>query len=60
MRRDVRVRALAQHICEWFFSGCASAAAAWFALAIACMAVLAWFFVFSPFGAPAGPVYAEF
>lgn len=36
------------------------AAAAWALAALVLLAVLAWFFVCSPYGAPAAPVYAEF
>lgn len=45
---------------DWFFSDSWSAAAAWLALAICLMAVLAWFFLLSPYGAPAEPVYAAY
>ena len=44
----------------WFFSDGPLAAVAWLVLALACMGVLAWFFILSPYGAPAAPVYAEF
>lgn len=44
----------------WFFGGSWTAAAAWALLVLALTAVLAWFFLLSPYGAPAAPVYAEF
>lgn len=44
----------------WFFSDSWSAALAWCALALALIAVLAWFFAASPYGAPAAPVYAAY
>lgn len=44
----------------WWYGTSTSAAIAW-ALALAALAgVLAWFFICSPYGAPAAPVYAEF
>ncbi|WP_195420414.1 hypothetical protein [Collinsella sp. D33t1_170424_A12] len=52
-------RALAP-VRAWFFSDAWSAAAAWFALALALLAILAWYFVLSPYGAPAAPVYAAY
>lgn len=47
-------------VSAWFYSDAPGAAAAWFAAVLALVAVLVWFFVFSPYGAPASPVYAEF
>lgn len=44
----------------WFFGDSWSAALAWAAVAVACVGVLAWFFLVSPFGVPAQPVYAGF
>ena len=44
----------------WFYSDATSAAVAWFAAVVVLVAVLGWFFVLSPYGAPASPVYAEF
>lgn len=44
----------------WFDSDATSAALAWLAAIALCAGVLAWFFVSSPYGAPAAPVYAEF
>jgi len=44
----------------WFYSDATSAALAWLAAIALCAGVLAWFFVASPYGAPAAPVYAEF
>ena len=38
----------------------ATSAALWLAAIALCAGVLAWFFVASPDGAPAAPVYAEF
>lgn len=53
-------RRKAEQVRTWFFSPAPSAAVAWFVLAFALLAVLAWFFLCSPYGAPAAPVYAEF
>lgn len=50
----------AARVREWFFSASWSAAVAWLVCALALIAVLVWFFVFSPFGVPAAPVYAGF
>ncbi len=62
-----RLQAVQDLLCDraagvrtWFFSAAPSAAAAWFVLVLALLAVLAWFFLYSPYGAPAAPVYAEF
>lgn len=55
-----RVLEARDRLCAWFFSDAMTAAAAWCLAALALAAVLAWFFVWSPFGAPAAPVYAEF
>ncbi len=44
----------------WFYSDATSAALAWLVAIALCAGVLAWFFVASPYGAPAAPVYAEF
>ncbi|MFR3275797.1 MAG: hypothetical protein ACLTOP_08780 [Collinsella phocaeensis] len=41
-------------------SDSAISAAVWALAALALLAVLAWFFACSPYGAPAAPVYAEF
>ncbi len=54
------LRERAEKLRTWFFSAAPSAAAAWFVLVVALVAVLAWFFLYSPYGAPAAPVYAEF
>lgn len=56
--RDAR-RRLAP-VRRWFFSNAWFAALAWFAIAIVLVAALGWFFVFSPYGAPAAPVYAAY
>lgn len=45
---------------EWFFSDSWSAALAWFAVAAVLVAALGWFFVLSPYGAPAAPAYAAY
>ncbi|MBE6468434.1 MAG: hypothetical protein E7001_00330 [Coriobacteriaceae bacterium] len=45
---------------SWFLGGSRSAALAWAASVLALIAVLVWFFILSPYGAPAAPVYAEF
>lgn len=55
-----RVREAYGRLCAWFFSDAMTAAVAWCLAALALAAVLVWFFVWSPFGAPAAPVYAEF
>lgn len=55
-----RLHPAAEAVRAWFFSNSWTAAAAWCALVLVLVAVLVWFFVFSPFGAPAKPVYAEF
>lgn len=49
-----------ERVRAWFYSDAPSAALAWFAVIGALVAVLVWFFEFSPYGAPASPVYAEF
>lgn len=53
-------RACASRVITWFFGDSWSAGLAWAAVVIALAAILAWFFIFSPYGAPAAPVYAEF
>ncbi|RHF38503.1 hypothetical protein [Collinsella intestinalis] len=56
-----RLRALTpDRVRTWFYSDATSAAVAWFAAVVVLVAVLGWFFVLSPYGAPASPVYAEF
>lgn len=56
-----RLRALTpERVRTWFYSDATSAAVAWFAAVVVLVAVLGWFFVLSPYGAPASPVYAEF
>lgn len=56
-----RLRALTpERVRTWFYSDSTSAAVAWFAAVVVLVAVLGWFFVLSPYGAPASPVYAEF
>ncbi len=49
-----------ERVRTWFYSDANSAAVAWFAVVVVLVAVLGWFFVLSPYGAPASPVYAEF
>lgn len=44
----------------WFFGDSRSAALAWAVIVIALAGVLVWFFAWSPYGAPAAPLYAEF
>lgn len=56
--RDAR-RRLAP-VRDWFFSDSWSSALAWFAIAAVLVAVLGWFFVLSPYGAPAAPAYAAY
>lgn len=53
-------RTAGERVRTWFFSDGPLAAVAWLVLALACMGMLAWFFILSPYGAPAAPVYAEF
>lgn len=55
-----RVLGLKARVRAWFFSDARSAALAWALAVLACAAVLAWFFLLSPYGKPAAPVYAEF
>lgn len=55
-----RAHAAAAQVRTWFFSDVPTAAVAWCIAVLLLAAVLAWFFVWSPFGAPAAPVYAEF
>lgn len=50
----------AQRVRDWFFSDRPSATLAWAMIAAACIAILVWFFVWSPYGAPVAPIYAEF
>ncbi len=49
-----------ERVRTWFYSDATSAAVAWFAAVVVLVAALGWFFVLSPYGAPASPVYAEF
>jgi len=61
--RSDRVRRLTDapaRVRAWFLGGSWGADLAWGAAALALVAVLAWFFILSPYGAPAAPVYAEF
>lgn len=60
--KDVRPTLAARRarLVAWFFGDSWSAALAWAAVAVACVGVLAWFFLVSPFGVPAQPVYAGF
>ncbi len=56
-----RLRAMTpERVRAWFYSDATSAAIAWFAVVAVLVGVLGWFFVLSPYGAPASPVYAEF
>lgn len=55
-----RAAGVPAHVRTWFYSDATSAALAWLAAIALCAGVLAWFFVASPYGAPAAPVYAEF
>ena len=56
-----RLRALTpERVGTWFHSDATSAAAAGAAAGVVLGAVLGGFFVLSPYGAPASPVYAEF
>lgn len=50
----------AERVHAWFFAGSYSALAAWLASVLLLAAVLVWFFLFSPYGAPAAPVYSAF
>ena len=40
----------AQRVRDWFFSDRPSATLAWAMIAAACIAILVWFFVWSPYG----------
>lgn len=54
------LRPAADRVRAWFFSDSWGSAVAWLALALLMAAALAWFFILSPYGAPAAPAYAEF
>lgn len=55
-----RLHPFAERVRVWFFAGSYSALAAWLASVLLLAAVLVWFFLFSPYGAPAAPVYSAF
>ena len=55
-----RLYPFAERVRAWFFAGSCSALAAWLALVLSLAAILVWFFLFSPYGAPAVPVYSAF
>ena len=55
-----RLRPFAERVRAWFFAGSYSALVAWLALVLSLAAILVWFFLFSPYGAPAAPVYSAF
>lgn len=55
-----RLHPWAQQVRAWFFSSAPSALLAWFAIQAILVAILVWFFLFSPYGVPAGPIYAGF
>ena len=44
----------------WWAGDSASAALAWACAVLVCAVVLAWYFLMSPYGAPASPAYAGF
>lgn len=44
----------------YFFSGKTGAAVLWGLIILACIAILLWFFLMSPFGGPSEPVYQGF
>ncbi|MBS6555055.1 hypothetical protein DWV48_04445 [Collinsella sp. AF08-23] len=49
-----------ERVRAWWYGGSVSAAIAWTCALVALAALLVWFFICSPYGAPASPVYAEF
>lgn len=55
-----RLHPWAKTVRTWFFSAAPSAIAAWFVLEAVLAGVLIWFFLFSSYGAPASPIYADF
>lgn len=55
-----RLHPQAARVRAWFFSDSWLASVLWFVIAAALIAALVWYFVFSPYGAPAKPVYAGF
>ena len=55
-----RLHPWAQQVRAWFFSSAPSALLAWFVIQAVLAAILVWFFLFSPYGVPAGPIYAGF
>lgn len=55
-----RLHPWAQQVRDWFFSSAPSALLAWFVIQAVLAAILVWFFLFSPYGVPAGPIYAGF
>lgn len=55
-----RATAAAARLRAWWEGDGTSAALARTALALACVAILAWYFLLSPYGAPASPAYAGF
>lgn len=55
-----RLYPFAERVRAWFFAGSYSAFAAWFALVFLLATILVWFFLFSPYGTPAAPVYSAF
>lgn len=55
-----RLYPFAERVRAWFFAGSCSALAAWLALVLLLATILVWFFLFSPYGTPAAPVYSAF
>ncbi|QWT17906.1 hypothetical protein KPC83_01785 [Collinsella sp. zg1085] len=45
---------------DWFLGDSMSASIAWAVALVSLIALLVWFFIISPYGVPAAPVYAEF
>lgn len=55
-----RLHPFAERVRAWFFAGSCFASVVWFVLVLLLAAILVWFFLFSPYGAPAAPVYSAF
>lgn len=55
-----RLYPFAERVRAWFFAGSYSALTAWLVLVLLLAAILVWFFLLSPYGAPAAPVYSAF
>ena len=55
-----RLHPFTEHVRAWFFAGSCLASVAWFVLVLLLVAILVWYFHFSPYGAPTAPVYSAF